>query len=438
MKNLVMIGVDKLAPHPDNPRKNLGDLTELMDSIKAVGIMQNLTVVPFEDTYRILIGHRRHAAAKKAGLAELPCAIVNIPPEKQVEIMLIENMQRSDLTVLEEAKGLQMMVEMGNSIKDICGKTGFSESKVRHRVKMGELNQELLQQKFDECQSISIMDLQKLEQIKDPILRDGALKYIGTANFEQKVRSAMDEEKYQEWERNLLTQTGDIPLIDNTDGKSYFANFCDYTDPAQALAKIKSYEGNLYRKKSYRGFSIYIDTPQSQLDEEAKVKEKSRVMEEREKAIFDVLKRMKHMRRDFIRELSNRDCGYLLFHTPKVQKFLLSSIGTGDLDFPDLLDMLGIKIEKEPNPWDTEKWEELVAKSVDETNIKKALLCGLYLTLEPNRYDRICNYQAEFTGNKKYKNIYDFMKIAGYQMSDEEKQIIDGTHELYMRRDENE
>ena len=78
---LVMLPVDVLYPHPDNPRKKLGDLSELAASIKAKGVMQNLTVVPKEGTafeYTIIIGHRRHAAAKKAGLREVPCVIVNI------------------------------------------------------------------------------------------------------------------------------------------------------------------------------------------------------------------------------------------------------------------------------------------------------------------------------------------------------------------------
>lgn len=76
---LVMLPIDKLYPHPDNPRKSLGDLTELSESIKAKGVMRNLTVVPRAErdgTYTIIIGHRRHAAAKKAKLKELPCVIV--------------------------------------------------------------------------------------------------------------------------------------------------------------------------------------------------------------------------------------------------------------------------------------------------------------------------------------------------------------------------
>ena len=75
---ITMIHRSKLEPHPDNPRKDLGDLSELAASIRKQGILQNLTVVPSpdsEDKYRIVIGHRRFAASYIAGLAELPCNI---------------------------------------------------------------------------------------------------------------------------------------------------------------------------------------------------------------------------------------------------------------------------------------------------------------------------------------------------------------------------
>ena len=80
MADIVMLPIENLLPHPLNPRKGLGDLTELADSIRTQGVLQNLTVVPEplegQDKYRILIGHRRHAAAKLAGLTELPCSVV--------------------------------------------------------------------------------------------------------------------------------------------------------------------------------------------------------------------------------------------------------------------------------------------------------------------------------------------------------------------------
>ena len=83
MPQIVNIAIDRLFPHSDNPRKDLGDLSELAASIKASGILQNLTVVPDEPDnsntdFTIIIGHRRYAAAKIAGLTELPCVVVNV------------------------------------------------------------------------------------------------------------------------------------------------------------------------------------------------------------------------------------------------------------------------------------------------------------------------------------------------------------------------
>ena len=109
------VTVDNLYPHPDNPRQQVGDVVELANSILENGILQNLTVVPWfseitrapadddsmNDCYRVVIGHRRLAAAKLAGLKEVPCQIVEMSPAEQMETMLMENMQRSDLTPYE-------------------------------------------------------------------------------------------------------------------------------------------------------------------------------------------------------------------------------------------------------------------------------------------------------------------------------------------------
>ena len=94
-KDFKYIPLEYLQPHPENPRKELGDLTELVESIKANGIYQNLTVVPHGMTamdddgnivqgYRVIIGHRRMAAAKEAGLYEVPCFVVKMDYQTQL------------------------------------------------------------------------------------------------------------------------------------------------------------------------------------------------------------------------------------------------------------------------------------------------------------------------------------------------------------------
>ena len=92
MNEIRNIPIDQLHPHPQNPRKDLGDLSELAASIKASGIYQNLTVVPGTYGYTVVIGHRRLAAAKLAGLTELPCIVRSMTEQEQIATMMLENM----------------------------------------------------------------------------------------------------------------------------------------------------------------------------------------------------------------------------------------------------------------------------------------------------------------------------------------------------------
>lgn len=177
------IDVTKLKEHPDNPRKNIGDVTELAESIKARGILQNLTVVPAENgLYTVVIGHRRLAAAKQAGLTEVPCAVVDMDYKTQLSTMLLENMQRSDLTVYEQAQGMQMMFNLGVPVAEIVEKTGFAETTVRKRLKIAALPTEQMQQAVERGGKLE--DYVQIADIKDEEERRELLKVVGTRDFE--------------------------------------------------------------------------------------------------------------------------------------------------------------------------------------------------------------------------------------------------------------
>ena len=156
--------IEWLHPHPHNPRKDLGDLSELVESIKAVGIKQNLTVVPdrdengdmLDDSYTVIIGHRRMAAAKAAGFKELPCAIdMEITPAEQIALMLHENMQRRQLTPLEEGLGFQQLqLEFGWPVGKISEYSGFSETTVRDRLRLTQFDKTKVKKAYEERQQI--------------------------------------------------------------------------------------------------------------------------------------------------------------------------------------------------------------------------------------------------------------------------------------------
>ena len=128
-----MIPIDKIRPNPDQPRKNIGDVRELADSIREKGVLEPLLVryVPREDTYYIISGERRYHASRAAGLHELPCIEKIADDAETLELALIENLQRKDLTPFEEADGLQRLADQFDyTHDDIAKKIGRARSSV--------------------------------------------------------------------------------------------------------------------------------------------------------------------------------------------------------------------------------------------------------------------------------------------------------------------
>lgn len=197
-KSIVYLSRYQLEPHPDNPRKDLGDLTELRESIRQNGIMQNLTVIPTDDTlehFRILIGHRRFAASEGI-LNELPCVIVeDLTDREQVGIMLCENLQRNDLTFYEQGQGFQMMLDLGDTIDEISEKTGFSKNTVKHRVEIAKLPKKAIE---DKKFQLTIGDLIELEKIADVKKREKILSEAWDSNnLKNRINQEIREQKIQ-------------------------------------------------------------------------------------------------------------------------------------------------------------------------------------------------------------------------------------------------
>ena len=137
----------QLVPHKNNIRADVGDVTDLAESVKAKGVLQPLVVVPNgkPDRYVIIAGHRRHAAAKVAKVKSVPCVIRHDLTDEadQIAVMMVENGQRTDLTAVEEAKGVQTLLDLGDTQKKISERTGMSATKVRQRAKVAKLPDEL-------------------------------------------------------------------------------------------------------------------------------------------------------------------------------------------------------------------------------------------------------------------------------------------------------
>lgn len=134
-----MIPLDKIRPNPDQPRKFIGELKELTDSIKEKGVLEPLLVrfMPREDCYHIISGERRYHASSAAGLREVPCIEKIADDAETLELALIENLQRKDLTPFEEADGLQRLAEhFEYTHEDIAKKIAKARSSVTETMSL--------------------------------------------------------------------------------------------------------------------------------------------------------------------------------------------------------------------------------------------------------------------------------------------------------------
>ncbi|MBQ9605549.1 MAG: ParB/RepB/Spo0J family partition protein [Lachnospiraceae bacterium] len=211
MSNVKEISINNLRNHPNNVRRSYTGIAELAASISENGVLQNLTVVPDPENdgkYLVVIGNRRLQAAIKAGLKKVPCVVSDMSEADQALTMLTENMQRNDLTPLEESDGFQMCLEdFGIDVGTLAQKTGFSKSTVRHRLNIAKLDREVVQEKISDKEfQLTITDLIRLEKVKDIDRRNSILSDSGSSrDLVWKIEQAVQEESRKKIANRLVS-----------------------------------------------------------------------------------------------------------------------------------------------------------------------------------------------------------------------------------------
>ena len=451
MNKITMIPVNMLIHHPQNPRLDLGDLTELTESIKTNGIMQNLTVVADPETskYMVVIGNRRMEAAKLAGLAEVPCVISDMDHKTQVATMLMENMQRADLTVYEQAQGVQMMMDLGLTEGQISDMTGFSRTTVKRRAEMAKLDKETLKEK---CAQLTIDDMDQLAKIKDLGTRNKVLKEAGTGNFKWSITAAIREqtrkENYQ-LIRGILLQAGCTE-------KNYkeVENFWDNYEhlPYQTGIDLDTYEPGknilpeddreLYFYWEYSTVRFWAEKrkakPEEDEPDEEDAAEKAKEQEAQE--AWDRLKEIeqhaRESREEFIRGMVvkqkdsrkalewliialvvNNDCMTNLLpddYDEEVLKALPKGHTETDLD----LEWIKNEIANNPQIFG-EVINEILFDGEDSTQMRWNI----------RQKPKHCRNISMLTG-------YECLEAFGYKMSDDERAYLDGTLDCFGEEEE--
>ena len=194
-----LINTSLIDPHPDNPRKNIGDVTDLAASIKANGLLSPLSVVPNGSRYRVIAGHRRLAACKQAGTGAVPCFVLDLDPLQQLEAMVTENCQREQLTVLEEADAIQGMLDLGATTASVAHRLGRSGDYVRDRAKAASIDNEIRASR-DDFGQLTIGQLVAIARYDGrPDLQKRLAQAAGTSNFDYTLRNIERDDRDRQW-----------------------------------------------------------------------------------------------------------------------------------------------------------------------------------------------------------------------------------------------
>lgn len=429
---LQMIPVDKLHPHPDNPRKVIGDVSELAESIKANGILQNLTVVPNDDNwddFTVIIGHRRLAAAKQAGLTELPCAVVEMTEKEQLSTMLTENMQRSDLTVYEQAKGFQMLIDLGDSVAEVVEKTGFKESTVRRRLKLAELDEESF--KDSQLRQPTLADYERLNQIKNIDARNELLKSIGTNNFDNLLYSAVKKQETDEEKEKIEKLCLEHGMIKAQKHDEIPSNY-EYT----GFFVLKDLIGKDFadgRKRYFYfgyGSNIYIYAEAFEKQEKNDAEEEKRKLEEQRwdelvEQAEETDERCEALRIGFMLDTNFNDSN----KKQELVKFIVAQVAAG-------ASRNVYRFSEVVENQDTENIDSYINEHWDD-NSGRMLMATAYALCQ-RTYEKLSFIYVEYSRKTiSRKNSPDLNKFyallckLGYVMSDEEIQLRDGTHPIF-------
>lgn len=232
-KNIQEIPIEDIIPNRFQPRLTFNEdgLNELSESIKQHGIIQPLVVRKLGDKFEIIAGERRYKAATQAGLTKVPVIISNIDDNKSAEVALVENIQRRNLTAIEEAKSYKNLLDRGYLTQEqLASKMGVSQSAIANKLRLLNLDPEvqdaLLNEKISERHARALLSLDNKEDQKKWLQR--------ILNERMTVRQLdMELKKLKENKSNDEEDAG-IPLVNIN------PNIDDILNNAEDINKVRA------------------------------------------------------------------------------------------------------------------------------------------------------------------------------------------------------
>ena len=217
-QNILQIPIDEIIPNRFQPRLQFDDrgLEELASSIKQHGIIQPLVLRRVEDKYEIIAGERRYKAAQLAGLTKVPAVIANIDDNKSAEVAIVENVQRKDLSAIEEARSYKNLLDKGYLTQaELAKKMGLSQSAIANKLRLLNLDVEvqkaLMNNQISERHARSLLVLPSHEEQRKWLKRiiNERMTVRDLDNELKKLNEAPKEESAED--------DTDVPLVRNID-----------------------------------------------------------------------------------------------------------------------------------------------------------------------------------------------------------------------------
>lgn len=480
VKEIKMIDIAEIMEHPNNPRKDLGDLTELSESIRIHGVMQNLIVMDREEAvagllkeyeqtprqiytetldklkygnteYVVLLGHRRLAAAGIADLNEVPCIIESgLTLNEQISLMLLENMQRNNLTIIEEAESFQMMLDLGDTVKTVAEKSGFSQTTVRHRVELAKLDRTILKKTLEEAQEcgwqITITDLAKLEKIDDVAAREVILNEASDGDdIEWKVTQYLSEQKARENRDKIIKKIREIrgeELASAPKGFNPYNGVYNIVlrfpqdgdinlDDPKTIKSIEKLPKDAFFADTYSEYIIAKKTKRS--ENMSKHEAERKELDRRSKEVKKLTKAMIKGWVSYLVEIVN---GSRTVKTKMLVGLAEDAFNTmerlntnvGNAGAWAVAESMGKDL------WDMNADErKLLWEKYQEAPIAIRML--LHLAQEVMDHSLMDFYGKLNEGKAaEVRDVLDLMERAGYRETDANRDLIDGTHELFVEK----
>lgn len=485
MNEITMIPIGQLAHHPENPRLDLGDLTELTESIRANGIFQNLTVVfeqahdmtpkewtdlceqysrkPTEEVrqmmnskriqarYLVVIGNRRLEASRLAGLTELPCVVSEMTHEEQIATMLQENMQRSDLTVYEQAKGIQMMIDLGFSKDQVAERTGFSKTTIERRLAVAALpeseTKEAVAIGYDLLDLVEIAKIDDREKQKELLKNENWQdpKTFDASQLRQRItRVKQDVEREKEKKRLIPEVQKFAKPMSEKDSNSRFGNGWEHLHTYDVelkpgtRVKVPKDEGKYYYYIAWGTIEIW-----QKATREKRVKSDAEIaLEKKQHDAKELNDRMRENRIAFVSSYTpNKTQEAKLKAMIPVYLFSWkSSYNAGDFltsyhswGIGIFRKLCGMPME-EGRDKDESLMDELKRRSIPMGRAILAwMLCGGLKADDRQGY--ASQYNGAYQKDRDMDDVYTILTDAGYVLTEEEQQWKDGTHPFFGSND---